>query len=400
MEINISKAKEVLRGIAQHTPLVHADKLSENVWIKAENLQGTGAFKLRGAYYKLSTLSNEERKKGVIAASAGNHAQGVAYACKEMEIHGVIVMPKTAPLSKIEATRSYGVEVVLQGDTFHDAYTYAKHLQQITQAVFIEPFDDEHIIAGQGTIGLEILEDMPDVDIVVVPIGGGGLISGIAYAIKQLRPQCKIIGVQTEAIPSMKASIETHHIVEVPASSTIADGIAVSQPGTFTYALCQQYVDEIITVSEEEIAAAILFLLEKMKMVSEGAGAVSIAAMMFHKFNIENKKCVCVLSGGNIDVNVLSKIIDLGLVKTGRKVSMYLHVIDKPGYLARVIQLIAKTGANIISVHHNRLQDEILANRCRVDFVLETTNEQHIQEVFDILRKDGYEPYRVMKKSV
>lgn len=400
MEINIYEAKEILSGVIQHTPLVHANKLHENIWIKAENLQSTGAFKLRGAYYKLSTLSNEERKKGVIAASAGNHAQGVAYACKEMGIHGIIVMPKTAPLSKIEATRSYGVEVVLQGDTFDDAYTYAKNLQQITQAVFIEPFNDEYIIAGQGTIGLEIIEDMPDVDVVVVPIGGGGLISGIAYAIKKLHPQCKVVGVQTEAIPSMKTSIESHHILEVSSSSTIADGIAVREPGTLTYELCQQYVDEIVTVSEEEIAAAILFLLEKMKMVAEGAGAVSIAAMMFHKLNIKNKKCVCVLSGGNIDVNVLSKIIDLGLVKTGRKVSIYLHVTDKPGYLARIIELISKTGANIISIHHNRLQDEILANRCRVDFVLETTNEQHIQEVFAILRKEGYEPYRVMKQSV
>lgn len=352
---DIYDAKEVLKDVISKTPIVHATKIHENLWIKAENLQGTGAFKLRGAYNKLSNLTPEEREKGVIAASAGNHAQGVAYSCMKMGIKGTIVMPKTAPLSKIEATRSYGVTVELQGDTFNDAYEYAKNLQEITGAVFIEPFDDPYVIAGQGTIGLEILEKMNDVDTVIVPIGGGGLISGIAAAIKSLRPNCRVIGVQSEHAPSMKESLEQNKMIKLENVSTIADGIAVKTPGNLTFELCRQYVDEVVTVSEEEIAAAILTLLEKMKMVAEGAGATSVAAAMFNKIDLENHKCVAVLSGGNIDVNLLSKIIDLGLMKTGRKAVINMNVIDKPGNLSRVIELISQTGANIISVNHNRI---------------------------------------------
>ena len=328
---NIYDAKEVLKDVISKTPLVHADKLHENLWIKAENLQGTGAFKLRGAYHKLHSLTQKEREKGVIAASAGNHAQGVAYSCMKMGIKGTIVMPKTAPLSKIEATRSYGVAVELQGDTFNDAYEYAKNLQEITGAVFVEPFDDEYVIAGQGTIGLEILDKLSDVDTVIVPIGGGGLISGIAVAIKAMRPSCRIIGVQSEHAPSMKQSLEKKEIIKLQNVSTIADGIAVKTPGKLTYKLCSKYVDEVVTVSEEEIAAAILTLLEKMKMVAEGAGATSVAAAMFGKVDLKHHKCVAVLSGGNIDVNLLSKIIDLGLMKTGRKAVINMNVMDKPG---------------------------------------------------------------------
>ena len=392
---DIYDAKEVLKDVISKTPIVHATKIHENLWIKAENLQGTGAFKLRGAYNKLSNLTPEEREKGVIAASAGNHAQGVAYSCMKMGIKGTIVMPKTAPLSKIEATRSYGVTVELQGDTFNDAYEYAKNLQEITGAVFIEPFDDPYVIAGQGTIGLEILEKMNDVDTVIVPIGGGGLISGIAAAIKSLRPNCRVIGVQSEHAPSMKESLEQNKMIKLENVSTIADGIAVKTPGNLTFELCKQYVDEVVTVSEEEIAAAILTLLEKMKMVAEGAGATSVAAAMFNKVDLENHKCVAVLSGGNIDVNLLSKIIDLGLVKTGRKAVINLNVIDKPGNLSRVIELISQTGANIISVNHNRIQNAILFNQCRVGIIIETNNQDHIDEVMRILKENGYEPQLV-----
>lgn len=392
---DIYDAKEVLKDVISKTPIVHATKIHENLWIKAENLQGTGAFKLRGAYNKLSNLTPEEREKGVIAASAGNHAQGVAYSCMKMGIKGTIVMPKTAPLSKIEATRSYGVTVELQGDTFNDAYEYAKNLQEITGAVFIEPFDDPYVIAGQGTIGLEILEKMNDVDTVIVPIGGGGLISGIAAAIKSLRPNCRVIGVQSEHAPSMKESLEQNKMIKLENVSTIADGIAVKTPGNLTFELCKQYVDEVVTVSEEEIAAAILTLLEKMKMVAEGAGATSVAAAMFNKIDLENHKCVAVLSGGNIDVNLLSKIIDLGLVKTGRKAVINLNVIDKPGNLSRVIELISQTGANIISVNHNRIQNAILFNQCRVGIIIETNNQDHIDEVMRILKENGYEPQLV-----
>lgn len=392
---DIYDAKEVLKDVISKTPIVHATKIHENLWIKAENLQGTGAFKLRGAYNKLSNLTPEEREKGVIAASAGNHAQGVAYSCMKMGIKGTIVMPKTAPLSKIEATRSYGVTVELQGDTFNDAYEYAKNLQEITGAVFIEPFDDPYVIAGQGTIGLEILEKMNDVDTVIVPIGGGGLISGIAAAIKSLRPNCRVIGVQSEHAPSMKESLEQNKMIKLENVSTIADGIAVKTPGNLTFELCRQYVDEVVTVSEEEIAAAILTLLEKMKMVAEGAGATSVAAAMFNKIDLENHKCVAVLSGGNIDVNLLSKIIDLGLMKTGRKAVINMNVIDKPGNLSRVIELISQTGANIISVNHNRIQNAILFNQCRVGIIIETNNQAHIDEVMRILKENGYEPQLV-----
>lgn len=393
----IEDAKVVLNDITSKTPIVHATKIHDNLWIKAENLQGTGAFKLRGAYYKLSKLSEEEKAKGVIAASAGNHAQGVAYACMKMGIKGTIVMPKTAPLSKIEATRSYGVDVELQGDTFNDAYAYAKNLQEITGAVFIEPFNDEDVMAGQGTIGLEILERMPDADTVIVPIGGGGLISGIACAIKSLKPDCRVIGVQAENAPSMKKSLEENKMITLDSVSTIADGIAVKTPGDLTYAMCQKYVDEVVTVSEEEIAAAILVLLEKMKMVAEGAGATSVAAAMFGKVDMEGHKVVSVLSGGNIDVNLLSKIIDLGLIKTGRKAISNLNVIDKPGNLSRVIDLIASCNVNIISIEHNRSQPGILANQCRVGMVIETNSHEHIQEVLNLLEENGYQPHLVEK---
>lgn len=396
--MNISKivdAKEVLKGIISKTPLVHADKIHDNLWIKAENLQGTGAFKLRGAYYKLSQLNEEEKSRGVIAASAGNHAQGVAYACMKMGIEGTIVMPKTAPLSKIEATRSYGAHVELQGDTFNDAYEYAKNLQEITGAVFIEPFNDESIIAGQGTIGLEILEKLPDVDTIIVPIGGGGLISGIATAVKMMRPECRIIGVQSEHAPSMKRSLEENEIIKLEEVSTIADGIAVKTPGSITYDICKEYVDEVVTVSEEEIAAAILVLLEKMKMVAEGAGATSVAAAMFNKIDIHNRKCVAVLSGGNIDVNLLSKIIDLGLVKTGRKAVIDMDVMDKPGNLSRVLELISRTGANIISVNHNRIQNGTKFNNCKVELVIETNSQKHIEEVVRLLKDNHYKPHLI-----
>lgn len=391
----IEEANNTLKHIISTTPFVHATKIHPNLWIKAENLQVSGAFKLRGAYNKISKLSNEERERGVIAASAGNHAQGVAYSCLALGIKGTIVMPKTAPLSKIEATRNYGVHVELQGNTFNDAYEYAKNLQEITNAVFIEPFNDEEVIAGQGTIGLEIIEKIPDVDTVIVPIGGGGLIGGIALAIKTLKPCCRVIGVQSQNAPSMKQSIEEGHAILLDNVSTIADGIAVKTPGDITYELCKQYVDEIVTVSEEEIAAAILVLLEKMKMVAEGAGATSIAAVMFGKVDLSNKKGVCILSGGNIDVNLLSKIIDLGLMKTGRKAVINMNVMDKPGNLSNMLELISRTGANIISVNHNRIQNGILFNQCRVGVVIETNNEAHIKEVMTILEENSYVPHMV-----
>ncbi len=387
----IYDAATVLKGTIVDTPIFKADKIHKNLWVKAENLQSTGAFKLRGAYYKLSKLTEEDKKKGVIAASAGNHAQGVAYACHEMGIDCTIVMPTTAPLSKIEATKSYGVKVKLVGDTFNDAYSFAKKLQKSTGAIFIEPFNDEYVIAGQGTIGLEILHKVPDVEIVLVPLGGGGLASGIAYAIKSEKPQCKVYGVQALGAPSMYESLDKNKIISLNNVSTIADGIAVKSPGDITFNLCQKYLDGVLLVNEEEIAASILALLEKMKMVAEGAGAVAVAAAMFSKINIENSKCVAVLSGANIDVNFLSRIIDLGLIKTGRKVVIRLQVSDKPGYLSQVIDLIAETGANIIRIAHDRETKGILSLKCNVDFHLETISQNHIQQIIEKLSENGYE---------
>lgn len=388
----IEEAVQVLQGIISKTPVVKADKIHKNLWIKAESLQMTGAFKLRGAYYRLSKLSDEEKKHGVIAASAGNHAQGVAYACSMMDIKGTIVMPKTAPLSKVEATRSYGVNVELVGDTFNDAYAYAKELQKKTKAIFIEPFNDEYIIAGQGTIGLEILEKVPDVEVVLVPVGGGGLASGIACAIKEKKPSCKVYGVEALNAASMFESLKQNEPVILDSVNTMADGIAVKTPGDVTLQLCDKYLDGILLVSEEEIAAAILTLLEKMKMVAEGAGAVAIAAAQFNKIGINNRKCVAVLSGGNIDVNFLSKIIDAGLMKTGRKVALEINVLDKPGSLRQILDIVADAGANIVSIDHSRVNDDILSNRCVVNLVLETTSHAHIQDIKAQLTHGGFPP--------
>ena len=353
---NIYDAKEVLKDVISKTPLVHADKLHENLWIKAENLQGTGAFKLRGAYHKLHSLTQKEREKGVIAASAGNHAQGVAYSCMKMGIKGTIVMPKTAPLSKIEATRSYGVAVELQGDTFNDAYEYAKNLQEITGAVFVEPFDDEYVIAGQGTIGLEILDKLSDVDTVIVPIGGGGLISGIAVAIKAMRPSCRIIGVQSEHAPSMKQSLEKKEIIKLQNVSTIADGIAVMNPGKTTVKLIQENVDEMVSVSDSEIAATILLLLEREKQVVEPAGAASLAAVLNGKINVAGKRVVCVLSGGNIDVSFIHKVVEKGLVSRGRNMKFKTLMLDVPGALEHFTHILCEQNANIIEIQYDRIQ--------------------------------------------
>ncbi|MEG0076626.1 threonine ammonia-lyase [Anaerorhabdus sp.] len=386
----IQEAKEVLKGVITKTPIIDASLIHNNLWIKAENLQKTGAFKLRGAYYKLSKLTPEQKACGVVAASAGNHAQGVAYACRDMGIKGTIVMPATAPLSKIEATRSYGVNVELVGDTFNDAYEFAKELVCKTGAIFIEPFDDEEVIAGQGTIGLEILEKMPDVETVLVPIGGGGLASGIAFAIKSLKPSVRVIGVQAKHAPSMKVSIEENKITEAEVN-TMADGIAVKKPGNKTFEICRDYLDDVVLVGDKEISATILMLLEKMKLVAEGAGATAIAAAVFHKVSIDQKKTVAVLSGGNIDVNYLAQIIDLGLIKTGRRFSVSFHLTDKPGNLKRVIDTLSEVGANIITVEHDRLSNEVLKHQCSVSMVLETLNQEHKESLIDRLKSEGYE---------
>ena len=384
-------AQRVLREVATVTPVIKADKIAENIYLKSENFQLTGSFKLRGAYYKISTLTPEEAAKGVIACSAGNHAQGVALSATRKGIKSVICMPAGAPISKVEATKGYGGEVVLVPGVYDDAAKKAEELMQEEGYTFVHPFNDEKVIAGQGTIGLEIIQQLPDVEAVYVPIGGGGLISGVSYAIKALKPDCKVIGVQALGAPSMYESRKKGEVLELEKVATIADGIAVKKPGDLTFEMCQKYVDEIVTVSEEEIATAILTLMEKQKTVAEGAGATALAAAMFDKANLKGKKSVCIVSGGNIDVNTLSRVITQGLNKTGRIANIETKVVDKPGQLISLLQLISHTGANIISISHEREDLRSEVNSCVVTMVLETRNTEHVNQIKELLVSNGYE---------
>ena len=383
------EAQAALRGIIRRTPLESASRLGENIYIKSENLQLTGAFKIRGAYNKIRSLTPEEAARGVIACSAGNHAQGIALSASKLGIKSVICMPEGAPLSKVEATRNYGAEVVLVPGVYDDAAREAERLAQEKGYTFAHPFNDPWVIAGQGTIGLEILEQLPEAEQVVVPIGGGGLISGTALAIKQLKPSCRIIGVQAETVASMYASRQAGQVVTVPDAATLADGIHVLTPGDLTYQMCQEYVDEIVTVSEDEIAAAILALLEVQKTVAEGAGAAPVAACMFGKVD-PARKTVCVVSGGNVDVTTLSRVITRGLTKTGRLVTITTKLADRSGSLMRLLEVISSTGANIVRIHHERetLHSEVGA--CVVVMVLETRDEAHIRQIQASLREKGY----------
>lgn len=384
-------AQRVLKEAATVTPVIKADKIGENIYLKSENFQLTGSFKLRGAFYKIASLTPEEAEKGVIACSAGNHAQGVALSATRKGIKSVICMPAGAPISKVEATKAYGGEVVLVPGVYDDAAKRAVELMEEKGYTFVHPFNDERVIAGQGTIGLEIIQQLPDVEVVYVPIGGGGLISGVSYAIKALKPDCKVIGVQAAGAPSMYESLKQGEPIELEKVSTIADGIAVKRPGDLTFEMCQKYVDEIVTVTEDEIATAILTLMEKQKTVAEGAGATALAAAMFDKANLKGKKSVCIVSGGNIDVNILSRVITQGLNKTGRIANIETKVVDKPGQLISLLQLISRTGANIISINHEREDLRSEVNSCVVTMVLETRNPGHVDEIKGLLKANGYE---------
>lgn len=389
----IYRAAHVLKSVARHTDLIASPKINPlgQIYLKPENLQYTGSFKLRGAYYMISQLTDAEKAKGVIACSAGNHAQGVALGATRNGIKSLICLPAGAPISKVEATKGYGAEVCLVPGVYDDAYKKALELQAEYGYTLVHPFDHPQVIAGQGTIGLEILEDMPDVDTVIVPIGGGGLISGVAYAIKTLKPSVKVYGVQAEGAPSMVKSLESGHILRLSEVSTIADGIAVKEPGVNTFDLCQKYVDEVVTVSEDEIAAAILALIEQQKLVAEGAGAVSVAAAMFNKIPVEGKKVVCVVSGGNIDVNFLNRVITRGLTKSGRNCSFTIKLYDKPGQLSAVCSIIARLGGNIISVNHERTNAGTHITGCTIRVTLETRNVDHIATILAGLTDAGYE---------
>lgn len=388
----IYRASFALKNVIRRTDLIYAPQINNEsqVYLKPENLQYTGSFKLRGACYKISCLTEEEKARGVIACSAGNHAQGVALGATKHGIKSLICLPEGAPISKVEATKRYGAEVCLVPGVYDDAYQKALQLKEERGYTFIHPFDDEHVIAGQGTIGLELLNQLPDVEVVIVPIGGGGLISGVAYALKSLKPDVKVYGVQAQGAPSMLRSIEHERRECLSSVSTIADGIAVKEPGEHTFDLCSKYVDGIVTVTEDEICAAILALMEQQKLIAEGAGAVAVAAAMFNKVPVAGKKTICVVSGGNIDVTILSRVIGRGLDMSGRSYTVTLDLHDKPGELMGVATIVARLGGNIISVLHERNNNNSNVTACFLRLVMETRNAEHISLIRNALQEAGY----------
>lgn len=388
----VYQAAFTLKEVARMTDLIYSPHFSgkNEVYFKTENLQVTGSFKLRGAYYKISTLSDEEKKAGIVACSAGNHAQGVSLAAERMGIKATICMPDGAPISKVEATKSYGAQVKLVKGTYDDAYTYSKKLCEEEHATFIHPFDDPDVIAGKGTIGLEILEQLDDVDAIVVPIGGGGLIAGLGYAVKSLKPDIKIYGVQAKEAASMADSLKYDEQITLSTVNTFADGIAVKHPGDLTFDLIKDYVDEVFTVSEDEIAAAILALIEKQKIIAEGAGAVSVAAMMFDKIPLEGKNVVCLVSGGNIDVNILSRVITRGLVTSGRNTTLQIALEDKPGQLVDVSTIIASCGANVTGVHYGHSDPNTAVTSCVLTLDIETRDFEQIENIRKTLTDKGF----------
>ena len=387
----VFNAQTVLKNIIRETNVVRAYGIAPDceLYLKPENLQITGSFKVRGSAYKIAMLSEEEKAKGVIACSAGNHAQGVALAATKNGIKSLICLPDTAPISKVEATKGYGAEVCLVEGCYDDAYKKALELRDSEGYTFVHPFDDENVIAGQGTIALEILNDLDNIDAIIVPIGGGGLISGIAYTVKQIRPSVKVYGVQAAGAPSMYNSVHDGERECLSSVSTIADGIAVKQPGENTYALCKEYVDEIALVTDDEVSSAILALIEKQKMIAEGAGATAVAAVMFDKFNLRGKRVVAVVSGGNIDVTSLSRVIDRGLLKSGRSSSLLIELIDKPGQLKEISRIIADCGGNVTGVHYEKGDTESV-NGCFLRIEMETRDFAHVNLITKTLRDEGF----------
>lgn len=388
----IYHASYVLKEVIRRTDLIYAPKINPkaNVYLKPENLQLTGSFKVRGSYYKISQLSEEEKARGVVACSAGNHAQGVALAATKNGIKSTICLPDCAPISKIEATKSYGADICLVEGVYDDAYQRALQLREEKGYTFIHPFDDVDVIAGQGTIGLELLDQLKNIDAVIVPIGGGGLISGVAFAIKSLNPAIKVYGVQSSGAPSMAQSLEHKKIERLTGVQTIADGIAVKEPGINTFDFCSKYVDGVVTVTDDEVAAAILSLIEQQKLIAEGAGAVSVAAAMFNKVPIEGKNVICLVSGGNIDVNILDRVIKRGLLTSGRSYMLTVELIDKPGQMLKISQIIAENGGNVIGVHHERANATMDINGCFLRINMETRDFKQIEEIKKALLDNGF----------
>ncbi|MCI5575078.1 MAG: threonine ammonia-lyase [Eubacteriales bacterium] len=387
----VFNAQSVLKSIIRETDLVRAYGIAPEceLYLKPENLQITGSFKVRGSAYKIAMLSEEEKARGVIACSAGNHAQGVALAASKNGIKSLICLPDSAPISKVEATKGFGAEVCLVEGCYDDAYKKALELKESEGYTFVHPFDDENVIAGQGTIALEVLNDLDDIDAIVVPVGGGGLISGIAYTAKQIRPSVKVYGVQMSGAPSMYNSVRDGKIECLPTVHTIADGIAVKQPGENTFRLVSEYVDDIALVSDDEVASAILALIEKHKMIAEGAGAAAVAAVMFDKFNLKGKRVVSIVSGGNIDVTILSRVITRGLMKSGRSSSLLIELIDKPGQLKDISRIIADCGGNVTGVHYEKGDTESI-NGCFLRIEMETRDFDHVHLITQTLRDEGF----------
>lgn len=388
----LEKAKEQLNQVILETPLIYSPAFSEEydnqVYLKPENLQKTGAFKIRGAYNKIVGLSEVEKRNGLICSSAGNHAQGVAYAAKALGVEATIVMPKTTPLIKVEATKQYGANVVLYGDVYDDAYNEAKRLEKANAHTFIHPFDDMSIIYGQGTIGLEILDELEDVDYVLVPVGGGGLISGIAMAIKERKPSVKVIGIEPRGAMAMKQSLRMNERVCLNKVDTIADGVAVKEPGKLTFDLISKYVDDIIVVDDYDLMDAFLMLVEKHKIVAENAGLLSIAGLK--KLKVKNKKIVSLLSGGNIDVVTISSLINKGLVSRGRIYCFSVDLPDTPGQLLQISQILSDNKANVVKLDHNQFRTTDRFHHVNLQVTIETNGHKHLSVILEALEKGGF----------
>ena len=394
---DVYRAAKQLEGVARKTRLIHSDHFSElchnDVYLKPENLQHTGAFKLRGAYNKISQLTPEERVRGVITASAGNHAQGVAYAARKLGVKAVICMPATTPILKVEGTRALGAEVVLHGDGFDDAYAHSLELQKKHGYVYIHPFNDLQVLLGQGTTALEIIDALKDVDAILCPIGGGGFASGVALATKLVNPNVKVIGVEPENAACMKAALAADKVVTLNSADTVADGCAVKTAGTLTFEFCKKYLDDIITVLEIDIMNALLSLIEKHKLVAEGAGVLSLAALA--KLPFHDKKVVSIISGGNIDISTISALIDKALIARGRVFCFAVQLPDKPGQLLNVSRILAEENANVIKLDHDQTKVTDSFKKVVLTVTVETHNEQHIQKIIQALNANGYEIQKI-----
>ncbi|QNM14395.1 MULTISPECIES: threonine ammonia-lyase [Fusobacterium] len=394
----INKARENIRDSIKKTPLVECPTLEKQiggqVFFKLENLQKTGSFKIRGALNRIANLTEEEKKRGVIASSAGNHAQGIALGATAQGIKSTIVMPETAPIAKVTATKNYGAEVVLHGQVYDDAYAKAKEIEKETGAVFLHPFDDEYVISGQGTIGIEILEDEPDIDVVLVPIGGGGILAGIATAVKSLKPNIKVIGVEAANAPSMTEALKRGECCDIcGCGTTIADGIAVRKVGCKTLELAKKYVDEVVTVTEQEIADAILFLMEKSKVVAEGAGAAPLAAILAGKVDCKGKKVCAVVSGGNIDVNLIERVLNRALIHNGRRYEFKVDLNDKIGEAEKVLRILSANRANVLYLTQSVYRARLGIAMQELTIVIECSDMDHRNEVIRNMKAAGYSIY-------